>query len=60
MVKITEHAFFTKRDLIVEGPRVAAETAARMIEYLYPTARRNYAVHDVVTGDWRVGLELPA
>ena len=59
MVTIKEYRLFTKRDVVVEGPREAAETAARTIEYLFPTARRNYAMHDIVVGVWRVGLELP-
>lgn len=58
-VKLIEHRLFTCRSIIIEGPRIAVEAAARVLEYVEPKTQRQYAMHDLVTGAWRVNLEIP-
>ena len=59
-IKFVEHRYFTRRSIILEGPRISVETAARVLEYVEPKTRRQYTMHDLVTGAWRVNLEVPS
>ena len=50
---------FTCRSFVLEGPREMVESAARTIEYLFPTTIRHYSMFDVTMGVWRTSLEIP-